>query len=248
VPPNSPAAPALTVTQPTCTVATGAINISPLVDSFTYSINNSAYLSSGSFNGLTSGSYPVTAENSEGCISLPSMAVILPPPALPPAPELTIVQPTCSVTTGSIAVVGSPGMGLMYSINDTTYQPGASFTTLLPGNYPVTIRDSAGCVSSPATAVILPLPASCSMVISVYPNPYVGEVNFTIVSPESGKGLLMFYNLLGEQMGAFIEADFTAGIPTSIHCPMYFAHKQAVVYQFTIGKIKKQGTLLPQKF
>jgi hypothetical protein len=248
MPPNSPAAPAVTVIQPTCTVATGTITISSPVDSFTYSINNGSYQSSGSFNDLPTGTYPVTAENAQGCISAAFQAVIQPTPAPPPAPQVTIVQPTCSVVTGSIVVEGSPGLGLMYSINDTSYQAQASFIGLPAGNYPVTAKDSTGCVSSPAAAVILPMPASCNTVISVYPNPYVGEVYFTIVSPESGKGLLMFYNLLGERMSTVIESDFTAGIPTSINCPMEFAHKQAVVYQFYIGKIKMKGVLLPQKF
>ncbi len=248
MPPNSPAAPVVTVIQPTCTVATGSITVSSPVDSLSYSINNGSYLSSGSFSGLTTGSYPVTAENSAGCISSPSLAVILPPPAPLPLPVVTVVQPTCSVTTGSIVIDGPLGPGLMYSVNDTTYQPEASFTSLSTGNYPVTAKDSAGCVSSPAAAVISALPASCNTVISVYPNPYLGVVYFTIVSPESGKGLLMFYNLLGERMSTVIEADFTAGIPTSINCPMDFAHRQAVVYQFYIGNIKMKGTLLPQKF
>jgi hypothetical protein len=246
--PATPSAPVVTLTQPTCAVMTGTITISSPVDTFSYSINNSSYSSSGSFNDLATGSYPVTAENSAGCISSASMAVILPPPASPPAPNVTIVQPTCSVMTGSIAVAGSPGAGLMYSINDTSYQPGTSFTGLVPGNYPVTIRDTAGCISSPDVAVISPLPANCSIVISVYPNPYAGEVNFTIVAPENGKGLLMFYNLLGERMNTVFESDFTAGIPVSINCPMGFAHGQAVVYQFMIGNKKWEGTLLPRTF
>jgi hypothetical protein len=248
LPPASPAAPAVTVTQPTCTVATGTITISSPVDSLSYSINNSSYLSSGSFIGLATGSYPVTAENSAGCISSPSMAVIQTPPAPPPAPGVDVVQPTCSVTTGSIDIEGPLGPGLLYSVNGSTWQPDTSFTSLPAGSYPVTAKDSAGCVSSPASAVILAPSASCNMVISIYPNPYVGVVNFTIVSPESGKGLLMFYNLLGEKMNTVIEADFVAGMPTSISCPMGFAHRQTVVYQFTIGKKKMQGTLLPQKF
>jgi hypothetical protein len=246
--PSTPAAPALTITQPTCTVGTGTISISSPIDSFTYSINNANYQSGGSFTGVAAGSYPVTAENSEGCISSPSTAVILTPPAPPPAPGVTVAQPTCSVTTGSIDIAGPLGPGLLYSVNGKTWQPDTSFSGLAPGSYPVTAKDSAGCVSSPASAIILTEPASCNLVVSIYPNPYAGEVNFTIVSPESGKGLLMFYNLLGEKMSPFIETDFVAGIPTSINCPMGFAHRQAVIYQLTIGKKKMQGTLLPQKF
>jgi hypothetical protein len=248
LPTAAPEAPSVTLTQPTCTVATGTITISSPVDSFSYSINNVNYQPGGSFSGLTTGSYPVTAENSAGCISSPSMAVILTTPAPLPTPGVTVVQPTCSVTTGSIDISGPLGPGLMYSVNGTTYQPDTSFTSLAMGSYPVTAKDNAGCVSSPASAVILAQPASCNVVIGVYPNPYVGEVNFTIVSPQSGKGLLVFYNLWGQLMNPLIETDLVAGLPTSINCPMGFAHKQAVVYQLTIGKKKMQGILLPQKY
>ncbi|HEV3324439.1 MAG TPA: hypothetical protein VG052_02495, partial [Puia sp.] len=161
-------------------------------------------------------------------------------------PALTVTQPTCTAATGTIDIAGPPG--LLYSLNGATWQPDTSFVSLAPGNYPVTAKDSAGCVSSPASAIILTPPASCNLVISIYPNPYVGEVNFTIVSPESGKGLLLFYNLLGEKMSTWIETDFVAGIPTSIRCPMGFAHRQAVVYELIVGKKQLLGTLLPQKF
>jgi hypothetical protein len=246
--PPIPATPAVTLTQPTCTVATGTITISSHVDSFSYSINNVNYQPGGSFSGLTTGSYPVTAEDSAGCISSPSTAVILTTPAPLPTPGVTVVQPTCSVTTGSINISGPLGPGLMYSVNGTTYQPDTSFTSLAMGSYPVTVKDSAGCGSSPASAVILAPPASCNVVIGVYPNPYDGEVNFTIVSPQSGKGLLVFYNLWGQLMNPLIETDLVAGLPTSINCPMGFSHKQAVVYQLTIGKKKMQGILFPQKY
>jgi predicted esterase len=325
--PQQPPAPGVTVVQPTCTVPTGSITISSPADSLSYSINNSSYLTGGNFSDLTTGSYPVTAENSAGCISSPSMAVILTPPPPPSAPGLTVVQPTCTVPTGSIDIAGPLGPGLIYSVNGTSYQLDTSFTSLPSGSYPVTARDSAGCVSpsslavilpaaaappapvfdlvqpdcsvatgtidiispagtgvfysingsnwltdtsfgqlapgtyqlivkngagclsSPASAVILAKPAACNMVVGVYPNPYVGEVNFTIVSPESGKGLLMFYSIVGQRLNAAIETEFVAGIPTSIVVPMDFAHEQTVVYQLTIGKKKiQQGILLPQRF
>ena len=325
--PQQPPAPGVTVVQPTCAVSTGTIAISSPVDSFSYSINNSSYVAGGTFSSLTTGSYPVTAENSAGCISSPSMAVILTPPPPPSAPGVTVVQPTCTVPTGSIDIAGPLGPGLIYSVNGTSYQSDTSFTSLPSGSYPVTARDTAGCVSpssvavilpataappapvfdlvqpdcsvatgtidiispagtgvfysingsnwltdtsfgqlapgtyqlivkngagclsSPASAVILAKPAACNMVVGVYPNPYVGEVNFTIVSPESGKGLLMFYSIVGQRLNAAIETEFVAGIPTSIVVPMDFAHEQTVVYQLTIGKKKiQQGILLPQRF
>jgi predicted esterase len=247
VQPSTPATPGLTVTQPTCTVATGTISVTSPIDTLSYSINNGGYQPGGNFTGLTAGSYAVTAQNSSGCVSAPFTSVIQMEPVTPATPVVTLVQPDCAVTTGTITIT-SPVGSLRYSINNSSYVSSDSFNGLVSGSYPVTAENSAGCISSADVAVISPMPASCSIVISVYPNPYAGEVSFTIISPETGKGLLVFYNLLGERMNGVIEQDFTAGMPTSINCPMGFAHGQAVVYQFMIGKKKWQGTLLPLKF
>jgi hypothetical protein len=153
------------------------------------------------------------------------------------------------VATGTIDIISPADTGLFYSINGSNWLTDTSFGQLAPGTYQLIVKNGAGCLSSPASAVILAKPAACNMVVGIYPNPYVGEVNFTIVSPESGKGLLMFYSIVGQRLNAAIETEFVAGIPTSILVPMGFAHEQTVVYQLTIGKKKiQQGILLPQRF
>lgn len=63
--------PVTTLTQPTCTLATGTITItSPTGIGMTYSINDLTYTNTtGVFSGVLSGTYSVTAKNSSGCIS-----------------------------------------------------------------------------------------------------------------------------------------------------------------------------------
>ncbi|QBZ98948.1 T9SS sorting signal type C domain-containing protein [Flavobacterium sangjuense] len=63
--------PVVTVTQPTCTVATGTITItSPTGAGMTYSTNGITYTNTtGIFTSVSSGTYSVTAKNSSGCIS-----------------------------------------------------------------------------------------------------------------------------------------------------------------------------------
>ncbi|MGS0527522.1 hypothetical protein ACU8V7_22415 [Zobellia nedashkovskayae] len=55
---------------------------------------------------------------------------------------------TCANAGGIIdfaVATGGSGTGYEYSINNTTYQPGTSFTGLAPGNYIPYIKDDAGC-------------------------------------------------------------------------------------------------------
>jgi uncharacterized repeat protein (TIGR01451 family) len=62
--PTTPAAPTISITQPTCMVPTGTITITaPTGSGLTYSLNGTAYQSGTSFTGLTSGSYSVTVRN-----------------------------------------------------------------------------------------------------------------------------------------------------------------------------------------
>ena len=136
----------------------------------------------------------------------------------------------------------------MYSVDGKTYLADTSLTNLAPGTYQITAKNDSGCVSTSAPAVVLTEPVYCNLIIGVYPNPYQGEVFFNITSPYTGKGLLTFYNLLGERMNTTIETDFVAANPVTITVPMGFANRQPVIYLLTIGKKKVQGTLLPEKY
>ncbi len=246
--PLTPPTPTVSVTQPSCTVATGTINITRTETGLLYSIDSLTYQPDSAFIGLAAQSYPVMAKNIAGCISPSSIAVINQQPVTPIAPVLNIVQPTCDTPTATINIAAPTGSGLLYSFNGGTYQSNTSMTKIAAGVYKIAVQSDSGCVSASAVATILTEPASCNTVVSVYPNPFSGVVYFNIVSPESGQGSLEFYSLLGQRLQTEIESDFVVGIPITITCPMEFAKLQPVVYVLTIGKKKYSGTLLPQKF
>ncbi len=157
-PPAAPAAPTVTITQPTCT-AKGTIRVTaPLGTGFTYSINGTTYQAGTTFSNLAVGTYYVTAKNPNGCISGVTTAVINPQPPTPAVPTVTITQPTCTVATGTITVTAPLGTGLTYSINGTTYQAGTTFSGLAAGTYYVRVKNPNGCISGFRTAVINPQP------------------------------------------------------------------------------------------
>ncbi|MBB4805520.1 hypothetical protein HNP38_000792 [Chryseobacterium defluvii] len=68
--PSVPAAPVVTVTQPTCTVSTGAITITSPSTGVEYSFDGGAtYQSSNTKSGLAVGSYTLVVKNTGGCTS-----------------------------------------------------------------------------------------------------------------------------------------------------------------------------------
>jgi gliding motility-associated-like protein len=72
------------------------------------------------------------------------------------APLVTVVQPTCSVATGSITITNPLLSGLRFSINNSDYtNVSGQFVSLVSGVYNVTIKFSDGSVSIPAVVTII---------------------------------------------------------------------------------------------
>ena len=173
--PTTPTAPVIgTITQPTCSVATGDVELTGLPASGTWTITGSPSGSaSGSgtttvLSGLNPGTYTFTVDNGT-CSSAASLdAVINAAPTSPSAPVLgTVTQPTCSTPTGSVDLSGLPGTGTwtVTSSNGSTITgtgATASFGGLAPGTYTFTVTNAAGCTSaaSSTNATINTVPGS----------------------------------------------------------------------------------------
>ncbi|AWH84659.1 hypothetical protein HYN59_05780 [Flavobacterium album] len=146
--PAAPDVPVLTVAHPGCNATKGSIAVaSPVGIGYSYSIDGGPYQQGTSFANLNPGTHTITVKNAAGCISAPASETINTPPAIPTAPVVTIVQPDCTTATGSITVTSPVGNGLMYSVNSLAYQSDVDFHNLAPGNYVITARNAAGCVS-----------------------------------------------------------------------------------------------------
>lgn len=73
-----PQATTATLTQPTCSVATGTIQVTaPLGAGMTYSIDGSVFTNTtGLFSKVPAGNYTVTSKNTEGCLSMTNVTII----------------------------------------------------------------------------------------------------------------------------------------------------------------------------
>jgi hypothetical protein len=199
--PETPANPVVDLTQPTCDVATGSIEVtSPLGDEFTYSVTGAVYASSPLFEGLLPGTYTVTVLSADGCVSTATQAIILPQPETPIAPALDITQPDCLVATGTIEVTSPLGEGYAFNIVGETMT--ATFFTpifedLAPGTYTVTVTSDEGCVSAETVAVINPQPETPEMpeVELTQPDCLVTTGTIEVLSP-TGEGIS--YSIDGE--------------------------------------------------
>ncbi|MEL1244741.1 T9SS type B sorting domain-containing protein [Flavobacterium sp. DGU11] len=150
-----PAAPTLSVVQTTCTTGTGTITVTtPVGAGITYSIDGLPYQTSATFNTVAPGPHTITVKNASGCVSPVATRTIDPQPATPVAPTLTAVQPSCGVPTGSITVTNPAG--LSYSIDGGAFQSSPTFTSVLPGNHIITVKNTAGCVSPGTSQTINP--------------------------------------------------------------------------------------------
>jgi len=92
-----------------------------------------------------------------GAVSLASNIVKL--GTQPSSPLIELIQPSCTVPTGTITVLTPTGTGMTFSIDgfDYTNTTGV-FTGVAPGNYNVTAKNSDGYVSLRTSSTINPKP------------------------------------------------------------------------------------------
>lgn len=191
-----PAAPGIgTITQPTCSTATGSVILEGL-PAGNWTVNPGGQTGTSStltVTGLAAGSHTFTVTNSNGCTSAASAPVVInTPPAVPTAPVMgTVTQPTCAVTTGSVGISGLPSTG-----NWTlTRNPGAVLSTgsgttytatgIPEGTFTYSVTNASGCVS-PASASITvnaPLPVPAAPVQTVDCSAGAGSAVVTVTSP-----------------------------------------------------------------
>jgi len=179
------------VTQPTCVLETGSVDLSglPASGNWTLTRNPDGLTTTGkgtsaTVSSLTHGTYSYTVTNAGGCTSgVSANVVVTEQPGAPTTPVISgIVQPTCSVTTGTITITPQNGTGITYfvdsSINSYSNNTGI-FTLLPPGIYTVTIKNSTGCVSGSTSVTVNPVPANCGTIV------LPGEESCTVFVPNS---------------------------------------------------------------
>lgn len=124
---------------------------------YQYSINDTAFNSSGSFNGLSTGTYYVIVSDGAGCGNIFPVSIID-----ANGPSITGIGHTnvsChGGNDGTITINGvTGGTGtLQYSTNGTTWQTSPVFNGLPSGNYIITVKDANGCTGTVTQSLTQP--------------------------------------------------------------------------------------------
>jgi gliding motility-associated-like protein len=204
--PGTPAAPTLTPTHPTCSLATGTITITPVAGE-TYSLDLGVYSATLVYAGLAAGPHSVTAKNAAGCISPAANVTLNPQPGTPAAPTLTPTHPTCSLATGTITITAVAGE--TYSLDLGAYSATLVYAGLAAGPHSVTAKNAAGCISAAANVTLNPQPGtpSAPMLTPTHPTCSLatGTITITAVAGET-------YSLdLGAYSATLVYAGLAAG-------------------------------------
>ncbi|NNL79972.1 MAG: chromophore lyase, partial [Flavobacteriaceae bacterium] len=156
------------LTSPYTCTSTGTITVTSVSGGnppYLYSIDGVNFQASNTFSGLTSGTYTITIQDSNGCTALTNPITIDP---LDPPTNMTFDHDplTCLTNTTTVtitSVTGGTGV-LEYQIiapaaYATPYQTSNMFNGLEPGTYTFRVRDENDCVYSESYTIDpLPIP------------------------------------------------------------------------------------------
>lgn len=136
-------------TNATCGEDNGTITVTAVKEGtkpLAYSIDGKNFQTSATFGNLAVGVYTITIKDAEGCVLEVTKEV-----SNSGAPTFTATgtDASCGASNGRIVIsnVGGGVSPYTYSIDGTTFQNAPEFTGLAEGEYPVTVKDAAGCVS-----------------------------------------------------------------------------------------------------
>ena len=194
---------------------------------FTYSINNGAFQTSGTFTGLATGNYTITAKNANGCTGTKTVAL----GSTNPCSGVTItvtttkINPTTGQSNGSITATATGGTGFTYSLNGGTYQSSGTFSNLAAGTYTVTAKSSQGCLGTKSVTLTATNPCTgvTITVSTTQVNPGSGQTNGSITATATG-GTGFTYSLNGgtyQSSGTFsnlVAGTYTVTAKSSQGC------------------------------
>jgi hypothetical protein len=168
--PGAPAAPTYTVSDPSCTAATGSITITSSTTGIEYSFDGGAFgpYPAGGYTGLAAGKHTITVKNASGCTTTTDINLKT-TPAAPDAPTYTLTDPTCTTATGTI-VITSPTAGLEFSLDGGAFgaYPSGGYSGVASGSHTLTVRNAGGCTT--AVTITMKASSSCACCTNLYSN------------------------------------------------------------------------------
>ena len=202
---NVPSITNVIVTDPTCGLSNGAINITAAggTGSLSYSIDNgTSFVASNIFTGLPGATYTVVVQDANGCQA--TSTATLATTTSPVISNVGSTDPTCGLLNGDITITAAGGSGtLIYSINNgTTFQALSTFAAVGAGVYLIIVEDANGCQDN--STITLTDPGSPTISNIVTSDPTCGLSNGNIIITATGGTGTIQYSIDG---GATFQAS-----------------------------------------
>jgi hypothetical protein len=119
--------------------------------SFTFSINNGALQSSGTFANVAAGTYTVTAKNANGCTGSASITVkqkdLCAGKTITVAPSVTQNSDPCS-PNGIVVITATGSTGFSFNIDNGAFQAATTFNAVSAGSHDFGAKDAGGCLKT----------------------------------------------------------------------------------------------------
>jgi gliding motility-associated-like protein len=191
---DAPVTPVAVVSNPaSCSMPYGIITVTS--EAYQYSFDGGWNFSTDPVSTLLSpGTYTVITANSAFCHSTSIEVTIAPPADYPVAPTVTVNQPDCYNSLGSIQITSA---GTSFSFDGWNWSSVNTMNNLAPGAYTIYAQNASGCVS-PATTVTVnsftsstALPAASPQTFCDYDNAQLGDLTV------SGQNIKWYDALVG---------------------------------------------------
>jgi gliding motility-associated-like protein len=123
---------------------------------YSYSLNGGAFGASGTFSGLASGSYTITAKDGNGCTIAVPVTITQPPVLVGTLTAQTNVL-CMGATNGTATVTASGGVNpYTYSIDAGPFGASSTFSGLGAGVHTITVKDANGCTVTVTVTITAP--------------------------------------------------------------------------------------------
>ncbi len=169
--------PTLLITQPTCSVSTGSINVTTPAAQISFD-NGTTWTTNPNSGNLPLGIYTIKITTVTGCISYGTTVTLV--PFETSYPDFTSVDPTFCGDTGSITILGTADL---YSFDDGITWGTSNIATNLPaGTYKIRTKDTLGCISNYNSVTLYS--EFLNPPLYIENNPYCGHLgSITISTP-----------------------------------------------------------------
>ncbi|MBF4470831.1 gliding motility-associated C-terminal domain-containing protein [Flavobacterium sp. HJJ] len=161
----------------------GANGTSP----YTYSKNGTTFVSSGTFSGLTAGSYTITVKDANGCTTTQPVTITQPVAALTASITAQTNVFCFGDSTASVTVAGANGTSpYTYAKDGTTFVSSGTFGGLTVGSYTITVKDANGCTTNQVVTITQPAAVLSASAVIINNNNCVGCSNGSIAQTVIG--------------------------------------------------------------